>query len=101
MFPAELELREAPRKPFRCPAWATVAEQTHACKLVDLSEGGAGLIFDKPEELPDTFTLHLMNRETLSLPCHVVWRDGAQIGVVFFNKPEPRSEARPRLEIVA
>ncbi len=101
MFPAEIDLRDAPRKPFRCPAWVTVGDRTLACKLVDLSEAGAGLVFEKPDEVPEAFTLHLTNRQTISLPCHLVWRDGAQVGVAFFAKPEPRSTPRPRLELVA
>jgi len=101
MFPEELELREVPRKPFRCPAWVTVGGRTLACKLIDLSETGAGLIFDDPDAVPESFTLHLRHRQTISLPCHLVWRDGAQIGVAFFEKPEPRTKPRPKLQIVA
>lgn len=101
MFPTDLELREAPRKPFRCPAWVTVGQQTRACTLVDLSEAGAGLTFEKPDEIPEAFTLHLSNRVTISLPCHVVWRDGAQVGVAFFAKPERTPVVRKRLELTA
>jgi hypothetical protein len=100
MFPAELDLRDAPRKPFRCPAWVTVGDQTHACTLVDLSETGAGLIFQKPDAIPETFTLHLMNRVTVSLPCHVVWRNGPQVGVAFFAESERRSARGGRFERV-
>lgn len=100
-FPAELELRDASRKPFRCPAWATVGDKTYACKLVDLSEAGAGLTFDNPDEIPESFILHLMNRQQISLPCHMVWRDGRHMGVAFFSRPEPKTEPRKKLEVVA
>ena len=89
MVPSEQELKETPRKPFRCPAWATDGDKTLGCTLVDLSEISAGLVFDKPDGIPENFTLHLKNRQSVSIPCHVIERDGAKVMVAFFARPEP------------
>jgi len=79
--------------PFRCPAWASNGDKKIGCTLVDLSEISAGLTFDKPNEIPDDFTLHLTNRQTIAIRCHVIERDGAKVTVAFFARPEPPPEA--------
>ena len=102
MIPPELELRDIPRKPFRCPAWVTVNGKTIACRLVDLSEAGAGLVFEKPDPLPESFTLHLVNKQTLILPSRVAWQKGVNVGVVFFVEPDEQQPApRKRIEVTA
>jgi hypothetical protein len=101
VVPTEQEVRDTPRMPFRCPAWASDGEKKIGCKLVDLSEISAGLIFDKPDEVPDNFTLHLTNRQTIAIRCYVVERGGASMTVSFFGKPEPEQQPYKPLEIVA
>lgn len=101
MIPSELELRDVPRKPFRCPAWVTVDGKTVPCKLVDLSEAGAGLTFEKPDPLPESFTLHLINGQRISLPCRVMWQKGVNVGVAFFAKPDEQPAPRKRTEVTA
>ena len=51
------------------------------CFIVDISESGARLRPAEPEELPDSFVLHL--EHDLSLPCDVVFRGDSEVGVSF------------------
>ena len=51
------------------------------CFIVDISESGARLRPAEPEELPDSFELHL--EHDLSLPCDVVFRSESEVGVSF------------------
>ena len=87
---------DIPRKAFRCPAWATIGGQIRGCKLVDLSESGAGLLFDKPDALPESFTLHLVNVQRIAVACHLVSQSGTQVEVAFFKQPGNATASDPR-----
>ncbi|WP_422389120.1 PilZ domain-containing protein [Bradyrhizobium septentrionale] len=52
------------------------------CVVGDITENGAALMADDPPSpLPDQFTLIVPPSKTYS--CHVVWRNGAWLGVAF------------------
>ncbi len=53
---------------------------TAACKIVDLSAGGACLEVHGSEAIPQRFTL---NHGGVKKTCHVVWQKGRRIGVSF------------------
>jgi hypothetical protein len=54
-----------------------------ACKLADVSEGGARLTLEHEGELPETFTLLLTESGKARRHCRVVWRQGVTLGVEF------------------
>jgi hypothetical protein len=53
------------------------------CQLVDISSGGAGLLFADPPTIPQVFVL-TVPCENLQRRCGIVWRRGTRIGVQFF-----------------
>jgi len=56
------------------------------CTLADISGGGARLLVEHPESLPDEFVLEL--RVGLSRWCRVVRREPGQVGVQFVEPPQ-------------
>jgi hypothetical protein len=53
------------------------------CQLVDISSGGAGLLFADCPTIPQVFIL-TVPVENLQRRCGIVWRRGTRIGVQFF-----------------
>ena len=53
------------------------------CRLVDISSGGAGLLFVDSATIPQVFVLTVPS-EKLQRRCGIVWRNGIRIGVQFF-----------------
>ena len=62
------------------------------CRVHDISASGAK-IGTIACEVPDTFTLFLNERATVSRTCKVMWREGSAVGVQFAErkKKEPTS----------
>jgi hypothetical protein len=53
------------------------------CQLVDISSGGAGLLFADCPTIPQVFVLTVPS-EKLHRRCGIVWRRGIRVGVQFF-----------------
>ena len=51
------------------------------CRLLDVSDGGARLVTEKPLELPENFTLALSGKTARR--CRLKWMDDCEIGVIF------------------
>ncbi len=51
--------------------------------LDDLSDAGARLRVDRPDDIPDHLSLLLKGDVVKILRCHVVWRSSSHIGVEF------------------
>ena len=69
------------------------------CTVMDLSQHGARLWPDDPLRCPDEFSLfikdpahgsahHRLQSYIEEHVCHVVWRDGLYVGVVFLQQAE-------------
>jgi hypothetical protein len=56
---------------------------SHPFGLVDRSAGGARLLVDNPNDVPDTFTLVQRGPVAVLWKCRVAWRSENQIGVTF------------------
>ena len=56
---------------------------SHPFGLVDRSAGGARLLVDNPNDVPDTFTLVQRGPVAVLWKCRVAWRSESQIGVTF------------------
>jgi len=54
-----------------------------ACRMIDISDGGARLDVPNAEALPDHFALLLSYDGRMYRYCAVVWRKGTIIGVEF------------------
>ena len=54
------------------------------CRLVDVSDGGARLLTEKPLELPGSFTLALSGK--IARRCVLQWVDDCEIGVTFVRR---------------
>jgi PilZ domain len=52
------------------------------CTVRNLSSSGAALEVTSPIGIPEKFNL-VVAGDGLHLPCHVVWRNSARIGVTF------------------
>jgi hypothetical protein len=50
---------------------------------VDISSGGAGLLFANSPTIPQVFVLAVPS-ENLHRRCGIVWRRGVRVGVQFF-----------------
>ncbi len=55
---------------------------TWDCKVRNLSDSGARLELGNPMMLPDAFELDITAR-CVRRPAHVIWREGAVVGVAF------------------
>jgi PilZ domain len=86
-FRAQTELRKKPRRPFAFNARIATAKDTPliACRIADISEGGARLCLARDEELPQIFTLLLTPKGDTRRVCHVIRRDGTTLGVRFIE----------------
>jgi hypothetical protein len=51
--------------------------------LVECSAGGARLLVDNPDDVPDTFTLVQKGAVVTLWKCRVAWRSQSHIGVTF------------------
>jgi hypothetical protein len=56
---------------------------SHPFGLVDCSAGGARLLVDNPNDVPETFTLVQRGPVVALWKCRVAWRTETQIGVTF------------------
>ena len=54
------------------------------CKILDITNSGAQIIFDKSERLPLKFDLHIP-RLNACMNCKVVWKIENRVGVSFSN----------------
>jgi hypothetical protein len=54
-----------------------------ACRMVDVSSGGARLELAKASTVPDQFVLLLSHDGSLQRQCSVVWRSDTALGVEF------------------
>jgi PilZ domain len=89
--------RKARRQPLRYTAWLRLeAEQLHGCVLSDVSDLGARIDVEDVEKIPASFLLLLSSNGLAQRKCHVVWRQGHQIGVKF----ERRLAASDRATLV-
>lgn len=53
------------------------------CRIHDISQTGARLIFEAEGAIPDRFLLEIEGNEKVVRRCAVVHRDGHEIGVTF------------------
>jgi hypothetical protein len=57
--------------------------ESRGCALSDISETGARIDIEEPEQVPDRFMLWLSANGSARRTCRVVWREGHQLGVIF------------------
>ena len=90
-FRNRAELRKNPRRAFHYDASILIkgAEGPLPCAISDISETGARIHVESDGEIPDQFMLLLTKRGSARRNCHVVWRNGSELGVEFPEKPQP------------
>ena len=92
-------LRRSVRRPlgYRAKIVASDGSWGRNCRVVDVSDGGARLVTEKPIELPEDFILALSMRGTCAKRrCHVVWKQDCEIGVEFQSGREPAGRSADR-----
>jgi PilZ domain len=52
------------------------------CSVRDISATGARIVLTSPLWFPDSFVLAVPS-DSVSRPCHIVWRKDGQIGIAF------------------
>ena len=79
------EKRKHVRKTMRYAAWVQDGETTpQSCVLADISDTGARLEVEKPDDVPELFTLLLSGQaNSARRRCRVKWRTEDQVGVEF------------------
>jgi hypothetical protein len=83
-FRSKADLRRHARKPFQWPATIVAgSEPPRSCTVTDVSESGARLKVDKPDELPEKFILLLTTSGKARRLCRVIWRSKKDAGVKF------------------
>jgi hypothetical protein len=89
--------RAAPGRPFQYPAQVQGDDggPLCSCTMSDVSQRGARLTIDNPSALPQAFWLLLSADGRVCRRCHVVWRTGTEVGVVFL--PLPRRRPVPQI----
>jgi hypothetical protein len=87
--------RSSPRSKVLDYAIASVPEPHYEirCILKDMSQGGAQLVGDLVDTLPDRFRL-TTPRFRRSVPCRVVWRGRHALGLRFEESPALLSQSR-------
>jgi PilZ domain len=58
------------------------AGSTINCLVRNISISGAALDVSNPLDIPERFDL-VFKADGTHIPCHVIWRQGEQIGVAF------------------
>jgi hypothetical protein len=88
--------RKSRRRPLRHSAWLAFGpNDSHGCKLFDVSEVGARIEVEDATPIPDQFMLLLSSNGAAHRACQVVWRNSNQLGVKFVKHlvaaaaPEP------------
>ena len=61
------------------------------CRIRDVSQGGAHLVFGGPVSLPDAFRLHNVSDKTIA-PVELKWQRGLEAGIAFTGPQEPHAE---------
>ena len=81
------ELRKKPRQHFHYAAKILTDKKgpPRPCLISDISEGGARLLLDNNDELPDRFMLLLSARGEARRRCRVIWRKDLAVGVAFMS----------------
>ncbi|MGC1562385.1 MAG: PilZ domain-containing protein [Bradyrhizobium sp.] len=74
--------RPAPRKTVLMSGAIEFAGSTMNCLVRNISISGAALDVTDPLDIPERFDL-VFKADGTHIPCHVVWRQGEQIGVAF------------------
>jgi hypothetical protein len=77
-----MERRTSPRKTVLISGAIEFAGSTMNCLVRNISISGAALDVSNPLDIPDRFNL-VFKTDGTHIPCHVVWREGEQIGVAF------------------
>ena len=75
--------RKSERRASNAPGTVSNGSTSIPCQLVDISSGGAGLLFADSPTIPQVFVL-TVPAEKLQRRCGIVWRRGIRIGVQFF-----------------
>lgn len=85
-----IEQRRSIREHVHFPAWIDIGNgsQPRDCIVLDVSEGGFGIMISSPAELPPEFWLILTEQGTIRCRCRIVWRTGEQIGVTCLGSPQ-------------
>src|SRR6516164_4077405 len=76
-----MERRIAARKRVLKRGLVKLRESALACKIIDLSDTGAGLAFSGASPVPNFFTLLIPDRAPVF--CQIMWRRQERLGVTF------------------
>jgi PilZ domain len=77
-----MERRAIPRKTVLMSGAIEFAGGTINCLVSNISVSGAAIEVTNPHDIPERFNL-VFKTDDAHIPCHVVWRQEEQIGVVF------------------
>ena len=77
-----MEGRAAPRKTVLMSGAIEFAGGTINCLVRNISISEAALDVSNPLDIPERFDL-VFKADGTHIPCHVIWRQGEQIGVAF------------------
>ena len=81
---SKAELRKHARKPFHWPAKIFADnELPQSCTVTDVSQTGARLKPERPDELPEKFYLLFTTSGKARRLCRVIWRSKKEAGVRF------------------
>jgi hypothetical protein len=93
------EKRRSYRRLLKYPAKIDLGDGTppRLCVLVDISATGARVTVEKPDQIPNRFSLLLAAEGATRRRCKVVWREANQLGLEFMKlaavKPGPQRGA--------
>jgi hypothetical protein len=81
------QMRRTSRQTANLPAWIEAHNSSllERCKLVDISEKGARLVFADIDNLPEQFNLHLSRVGQPPKQCRIIWRRGNEVGLEFIS----------------
>ena len=80
-MPSDPSRRRFPRKKTRHTVDLCFDDTTIEALMVDVSEGGVGLLLRDGDQVPDTFTVRMRSGETRT--AEIVWRGYPRCGAIF------------------
>lgn len=79
-----VDQRRSFRRATNCSAWIELGDHAppRTCTIVDVSTGGARIVVNSPDDLPEAFSLiFTISGGRITRRVRIVWRAGGEIGV--------------------
>lgn len=93
-----MDRRRSLREIVRYSAWIDVGLDAppRRCAVLDVSEGGARILFPSGPRLPEEFSLVFTKYGSIRRRCRLVWRSRTEVGLSYLGPLECEGPSNPR-----